>query len=194
MATINDMGIPGVGTGFLQPKLQNKWRVTFANMAGGVDSTPVSMQAITVSRPHLTHDEVELNRYNSRAWVASRHTWDPMTISLEDDIAGTASNVIQQQLQSQQWIIGAEGQWLASAAEGSLYKFATTISLLDGNEQVVEEWFVEGCWIKEANYNELSYGESAAVKIDLTVRFDNAHQVIGGYTGTNSALGGATRG
>ena len=48
MATINDIGIPGIGTGILHPKLKNRWRITFANMGAGADSQPLSMQAITV--------------------------------------------------------------------------------------------------------------------------------------------------
>ena len=34
MATINQFGIPGVGSGILQPKLKNRWRVTFVGMGG----------------------------------------------------------------------------------------------------------------------------------------------------------------
>ena len=62
MATINDFGIPGVGTGILQPKLKNRWRVTFANLGGGTDSQPLSMQAISATRPQLTFEEVALHR------------------------------------------------------------------------------------------------------------------------------------
>ena len=83
MATINDIGIPGVGSGILQPKLKNRWRVTFANLGGGVDSQPLSHQAITVTRPVLSFEEIQLDRYNSRAWVAGKHTFEPMTITLE---------------------------------------------------------------------------------------------------------------
>ena len=123
MATINDMGIPGVGTGILQPKLKNRWRVTFANLGGGTDSQPMSLQAVTLTRPVLSFEEVQLDRYNSRAWVAGKYTFEPMTITLEDDVSGSATQVVQDQLQRQQFLVGAEGQWLAAAGEGSLYKF-----------------------------------------------------------------------
>ena len=140
MSTINDFGIPGVGSGILHPKHKNRWRVTFANMGGGIDSQPVSMQAVTVTRPKLSFEEIELHRYNSRAWVAGKHNWEPLSLTIEDDVTGTASTVIQAQLQKQQWLIGAEGQWLAAAGEGSLYKFVTYIDQLDGNDQVIEKW------------------------------------------------------
>lgn len=192
MATINDFGIPGIGSGILHPKQKNRWRITFANMGGGTDSQPVSMQAITVSRPRLTMNEIELHRYNSVAWAAAKHSWEPMSLAVQDDVTGTASTVIQAQLQKQQWLIGSEGQFLATSGEASLYKFVTYLDQLDGNDQVIEKWTVEGCWIREANWGDLDYQSGDAVQIDLTIRFDHARQSIGGYKqGPGIATGGA---
>ena len=194
MATINDIGIPGVGTGILQPRMKNRWRVTFANMGGGADSQPLSLQAITLTRPVLSFEEVQLDRYNSRAYVAGKYTFEPMTITFEDDVSGTASQVLQEQLQNQQFLVGAEGQWLAAAGEGSLYKFVTYLDLLDGNDQVTEKWTIEGCWLQNIDYTDLDYSASEAVQITVTVRYDLARQDIGGYDqGQGVALGGAGR-
>lgn len=194
MATINDIGIPGVGTGILQPKLKNLWRVTFANLGGGADSQPLSLQAITVTRPSFSFEEVQLDRYNSRAWVAGKHTFEPMTITFEDDVTGSASKVLQAQLQKQQWLVGAEGPWLGKGEEGSLYKFVAYLDMLDGKEQVIEKWTVEGCWIQNIDYTDLDYADSAAVHITTTIRYDIARQDIGGYSaGEGVATGGAGR-
>lgn len=194
MSTINDIGIPGVGSGILQPKKKNLWRVTFANMGGGADSQPLSMQAVQVTRPKLTHEKIELRRYNSVSLIAGKHSWDPMTLTVQDDVTGTAAAVIQAQEQKQQWLIGAEGQWLAAAGEGSLYKYVTYLDLMDGNDQVIEKWTVEGCWIEIADYGELDYMSSDPVTITLTVSFDHARQNIGGYSqGLGIATGGAGR-
>lgn len=194
MATINDIGIPGVGSGILQPKQKNRWRITFANLGGGEDSQPLSMQAITVTRPVLNFEEIQLDRYVSRAWIAGKYTFEPMTLTFEDDVTGTASKVLQAQLQKQQWLIGAEGQWLAAAGEGSLYKFVTYLDLMDGNEQVIEKWTVEGCWLSNVDYSDLDYAAGDAVVISTTIRYDHARQNIGGYDqGEGVALGGAGR-
>jgi len=98
MATINDIGIPGVGTGILHPKQKNRWRVTFANLGGGVDSQPLSLQAITVKRPTISFEEIQLDRYTSRAWVAGKYTFEPIDVSFEDDVTGSATKVIQEQV------------------------------------------------------------------------------------------------
>lgn len=190
MSTIYDMGIPGVGSGILQPKLKNRWRVTFANLGGGTDSTPVSMQAVSISRPNVNFQEVELHRYNSKAWIASKHSWEPMSLTLEDDATGTATNVIQEQLQKQQWLVGAEGSWLATASSGSAYKFTAYLDLLDGNEQILEKWTYEGCWIVNCNWNELGYEDGEKVTITLSVRFDHARQDLSYNTSSiGTALG-----
>jgi len=193
LATINDIGIPGVGTGILQPKLKNRWRVTFSNLGGGTDSQPVSMQAISVTRPKLTFEEVVLHRYNSIAYVAGKHSWAALTLVVQDDIAGTASAVVQAQVSKQQQLIGAGAQWLAAASEGSKYKFVTIMDLLDGNDQVVESWNVEGCWLQDTDWATMEYASAAdPLTITMIVRFDHARQTIANYSeGPNSALGGA---
>lgn len=193
MATINDFGIPGVGTGILQPKLKNLWRVTFANLGGGTDSQPLSMQAVTVTRPSVTFEKTELNRYNSKAFIAGKHTWETMTLTVEDDVSGSATRVIQEQMNRQQWLIGAQGPWLGKGQEGSLYKFVTYLDMLDGREQLIERWIVEGCFIETADYTDLDYSDSSAVQITLTVSYDHARQgETSGYdAGEGVATGGA---
>lgn len=192
MATINDFGIPGVGTGILQPKQANKWRVTFQNFGAGTDSQPISMQAVTFARPTVKFNKVTLHRYNSISYIAGKHEWDAVELTIEDDVTGSASAAIQLQLQNQQWLIGSEGQWLATAGEGSIYKFATKIDMMDGNDQVIETWTLEGCWLENVKYGELTYENAEAVKIGLTISIDHARQFIGGYLqGPGIATGGA---
>ena len=188
MATISQSGIPGLGdfgNGILQPKLKNRWRVIFVNFGSSSSTAPhqnVSVQAVNVTRPVLNFDEVQLDRYNSRAWVAGKHMFDPMTLTVEDDVNGTAAAAIREQLAEQQWLTGAEGPWLAANNSASDYKFTTKLDLLDGNEQVVETWLIEGCWLQNVNYNDLDYAASEAVQITLNIRYDHAAQDIPGLT------------
>jgi len=190
MSTINNIGIPGVREmGIMQPKLKHKWRVTFASLGGEVDAKPVGAQAVQVERPKLSYDEVELNRYNSKAWVAGKYTFEPVTITIEDDISGTATQVISAQQDLQQFLIGAEGAYLQSAPEGALYKFVCTMQNLDGSNQVVESWVLEGCWLQNVDWGDLDYTASDAIQITMTIRFDHARQIVHGYAG-NGGQGG----
>jgi hypothetical protein len=69
----------------------------------------------------------------------------------------------------------------ASAAAGQDYKFQTNIEILDGGNGtsapvVLETWELYGCWLRTANYQQLNYGQSDAVTIQLTICYDNALQ------------------
>lgn len=190
MATLSQVGIAGVGNGMLHPKLKHKWRVTFAGMGGsGVDSKDLSLQAVNVTRPNLSFEEVPIHRYNSVAYVLGKHSFEPITLTVEDDITGRAGKVVQAQLEMQQKLIGADGAWLASAATASAYKFGTILELLDGNEQVVETWRVEGCMLTAVDFGDLDYSASESATITMTVRFDHARQELGGES-LGTALNG----
>lgn len=194
MATLSQAGIPGAGAGILHPKLKHKWQVKFtgfARLVSGASSRELTRQATSVSRPSISFDPVEIHRYNSTSYVAGRHTWDPIDLTIEDDITGLASYAIQGQIETQQRLVGADlpGDWLNSAATGSDYKFGMILELLDGNEAVVESWKLEGCFILTANYGDLSYDDSSAATIQLQIRFDHARQEL-----TGSGFGTASSG
>lgn len=194
MATLSQMGIPGAGTGVLHPKQKNKWRVTFGDvgrLVQGHNSRNLTMQATTITRPSLEFEEVTMHRYNSTAYVAGKHSWSDMQMTLEDDIGGLASKVVKAQLETQQRLVGVDldGRWLNTAATGSDYKFSVKLEQLDGDEGVVETWILEGAWIKSADFQDLDYSASDAVTIQLTVRFDHARSINSG-DGYGTALGG----
>lgn len=194
MATLSNMGIPGAGSGILHPKLKNKWRITFQDMGRlvtGTNSRNLTMQATTVSRPQVEFEEVMLHRYNSTAYVAGKHTWSPMNLTVEDDITGLASKVLKGQLETQQRLVGVDldGRWLNTAATGSDYKFGVKLEQLDGDEGVVETWILEGVFIQAADFGDLDYSASEAATITLTLRFDHARSIDAGE-GYGTALGG----
>lgn len=194
MATLSMFGIPGAGSGIFHPKLKNKWRLTFQDigrLVPGLNSRNLTMQATTVSRPQLEFQEVELHRYNSTAYIAGKHTWSAMNVTVEDDITGLASKVIKGQLETQQRLVGIDldGRWLNTAATGSDYKFGLKLEQLDGDEGVVETWILEGAMIQAADFSDLDYSASEAVTIQLTIRFDHARSIDSGE-GYGTALGG----
>lgn len=196
MSTLSQFGIPGAGFGNLHPKQKHKWQVRFVGLARAVPnaagiSKEITRQATNVSRPSLTFEEVPIHRYNTTSYIAGKTTWDPLSLTVEDDITGLASYAVQGQLETQQRIIGADlpGDWLNTAATGSDYKFGVILEQLDGNEGVVETWKLEGCFIVSANYGDLSYEDSTAVTIELSIRFDHARQELNGQ-GYGTALSG----
>lgn len=197
MATLSQVGIAGIGNGVLQPKAKNRWRAIFTGLGGtsGSASAPndLSLQVITATRPSLSWEEVQLDRYNSRVYVAGKHTFEPAQLKVEDDITNRASRAIQSQLEMQQRLIGVSGPWLNAAPTAYSYKFAMHLEMLDGNEAVTELWIYEGCYFQSVNWGDMDYATGEKVTIDLTVRFDHARQVLDSSV-TGSAIGGIFNG
>lgn len=188
MALITDLGVDGGG--IAQPRLKHKWRVSFQNMAG--DSEPLKLQALSADRPKLTFEEVVLDRYNSKAYVAGKHSFEPLNITFEDDLNGGVTSALQEQVELQQNIIGLNAApRLPSAASGQDYKFSINMELLDGNVSVVESWIIEGVYIANLDYDGVDYTTSESVKVTVSFRFDHARQNVNPAGLSGKATGGA---
>lgn len=182
--TLNNLSVYGSDGGagnqtLLMPKLQYRFRVEFLNF-GFLDdnqgSLALTRQIIDLARPQVQFDEITLNVYNSRIYLAGKHTWQPLSMNIRDDANGQVSKAVGQQLQKQ-----LDFQQQASAAAGGDYKFTTIIDILDGGNGtaapvILETWELYGCYLQQANYQTLNYGTSDAVTIALTLRYDNALQ------------------
>jgi len=129
-----------------------------------------------IQRPNVSFEEVTLDIYNSKVYLAGKHAWQETQINLRDDAAGNVSKLVGQQLQKQFDFVEQ-----ASAATGQDYKFQINYEILDGGNgvlvpNVLEAWELYGCFIKSANYNNLDYKSNEPATIQLSIRFDNAIQ------------------
>lgn len=173
MADLTQFGVPTVGgNAVMMPKLQYRFRTLLLNFGQGNGSTlDVTQNVISVTRPSLTHDEITVDAYNSRVYLAGKHTWEAITLTIRDDINNTASKQIAQQLQRQL------SQGLQSAPPAGFdYKFGMVIQQLDGSQpgNVLESWTLNGCFIQNVNYGENNYATSDVMTITLQIRYDNA--------------------
>jgi len=178
--------------GLLMPKLQYRFRVSFENFGISTPTTELTKQVIDVTRPQLTFENMEIPIYNSKVYLAGKHTWNPLTVNLREDVSNNVQKLVGEQLQKQ-----FDFMEQASAAAGVDYKFATRIEILDGGNgaytpNVLETWEVYGCYITEANYGSLAYANNEPVQVTLNIQYDNAVQLTNGVgvgTQTRSAAG-----
>jgi hypothetical protein len=184
MADLTKFGVPTAGgNAMVMPKLQYRFRVQLYNFGVGNGTTlDLTQNVMSVTRPSLTHDEITLDSYNSKVYLAGKHTWEPLTLTVRDDINNTVTKQISQQLQKQL------SQGLQSApTAGRDYKFGMVIEQLDGSNggainvngggngsNVLETWSLNGCFIQNANYGENNYATSDVMQITLQIRFDAA--------------------
>lgn len=189
MANIRDIGIPEISNGMAHPKKTNLWRVIFQGIAGGGEARSLSAQVIAFKTPTVRTEKIILRRYNSRSQIASHYEFEPITMTVEDDIGGRASSILTAQHELQQRLIGASpNPYMSVARAGEDYKFATRFDQMDGGERILESWIIEGCFIESIDHGERSYDQHEAVKIQVTMSIDHAYHVSYGVDG--SAIGG----
>ena len=164
--------------GLLMPKLQYRFRVSLENFgvsAGEV--TELTKQVADVTRPNVSFETMTIDVYNSRVYLAGKHTWEPITLNLREDVNNNVQKLVGEQLQKQ-----FDFYEQSSAASGQDYKFVTRIEILDGGNganvpNVLETFELYGCYCESANYNSLAYSNSTdPVSVTLAIRYDNAIQ------------------
>lgn len=197
MALLTDFGTIPEANGILHPQTKHKWRVYFYGFGGprgnttssSNDSVILTLQAIQGDRPKIEFDEIELHRYNSRAWVLGKHNYQPANWIFESDIGGRVSTIFQEQLEKQQAIIApGTGRVLNSASSGQQYKFAMIAQMLDGDITPIESWAYEGCSLTNVDNDNLEYAVSDRIVINATIRYDHVRQLVTGIPG--NATGG----
>jgi len=162
--------------GLLMPKLKYRFRALFENLGVSTPRTELTKQVMDITRPNLTFEEMEVPVYNSRVYLAGKHSWEPITVNFRDDVNGSVSRLLGEQVQKQFDVMEQ-----ASAAAGIDYKFITRFEILDGGNgasvaNVLETWELYGCFIQNVNYNDLNYASNEPVTITAAIRFDNAIQ------------------
>ena len=162
--------------GLLMPKLKYRFRVMFENFGVSTPRTELTKQVIDITRPSVTFEEMEVPIYNSRVYLAGKHSWEPMTVNFRDDVNGSVSKLVGEQIQKQ-----FDFMEQAGASAGIDYKFITRVETLDGGNgasspNVLETWELYGCFIANANYNDMNYASAEPATIALSIRFDNAVQ------------------
>ena len=190
-------GDSAASQGLLMPKLQYRFRVTLENFGVSTPTTELTKQVVDVTRPTVSFEEMTIDVYNSRAYLAGKHAWEAITLNLREDVNNNVQKLVGEQLQKQ-----FDFMEQASAASGTDYKFLTRIEILDGGNgdltpNVLETWECYGCYVNEANYNTLNYATNEPVSITLSITYDNAVQTpedTGVGTDVGRTLGTAATG
>ena len=139
----------------------------------------------------VSFEEMTIDVYNSRAYLAGKHAWEAITLNLREDVNNNVQKLVGEQLQKQ-----FDFYEQSSAASGQDYKFTTRIEILDGGNgantpNILETFELYGCFVQNAAYNQLAYSANEPVTVTLAIRYDNAIQTPEG-TGIGTAVGRTT--
>jgi hypothetical protein len=177
-------GDSAASQGLLMPKLQYRFRVSLENFGVSTPTTELTKQVVDVTRPTVAFEPMEIHAYNSKAYLAGKHTWSPITLNLREDVNNAVQKLVGEQLQKQ-----FDFMEQSSPVSGQDYKFTTRIEILDGGNgvytpNVLETFELYGCFITNANYNTLAYQTNEPVTVTLEIQYDNAIQ-----TDTDGGIG-----
>jgi hypothetical protein len=181
-SSISRMSVPTASDGssspqgLLMPKLSYRFRILFENLGVSGNTTELTKQVVDFTRPKVNFPEISLPIYNSTVYLAGKPAWDPVTVNIRDDATGEVARLVGEQIQKQ-----FDFSEQASAASGTDYKFKIVCQILDGargvsTPNILESWELYGCYIVNADYGTLNYGDNNALQIALQIRFDNAVQ------------------
>ncbi|MEK9699455.1 MAG: hypothetical protein VW270_26995, partial [Candidatus Poseidoniales archaeon] len=87
--------------GLLMPKLQYRFRVVLENFGVSTPRSELTKQVVDVTRPNISFDPVTLDAYNSRVYMAGKHTWEAVTLNVRDDVNNEVTKLVGEQLQKQ---------------------------------------------------------------------------------------------
>jgi len=169
----------------IQPKLQYRFKIEFDGMGGVTDTFAATKNVVDVTIPTFEQEAVQLDSYVSRYYVAGKHTLGTFNVNLRNDANNTVSGLIQAQLDRQH---NAFHQ--SHAPSAGAIKFNTKIMMLNGSNgdadwpqgggsgaEIIEAWFITGCWLTNVEWGSLNYGTSDPVQIALTLRPDNVFHI-----------------
>lgn len=188
MANLAKFGVPldGNKLGILHPKQKYRFRVIWQNFGENNGLREMTANVMTVTRPQITYEDIKLDSYNSVAWIMGKHSFEPIEIKLRDDITNSVISSVGAQIQKQM-----NHYEQTSAVAGINYKFSMEIQSLDGTDNdALESWVLDGCFIQNATYSEGDYASGEVNEVTLSIRYDNATNVSGPNTNDGTTVGG----
>lgn len=189
MSCHSKFGVPinGVPLGILQPKLKYKFRVLFFGLGYNPDTTAAIRQVKMATRPKVKFTDIDVHSYNSIAYVHGKHEWETVDITFYTDITNGVETLIGEQIQKQ---MNFHEQ--TQAVAGANYKFRAEVHTLDGRHtEELEKWDLCGCYINNYTTSDGDYTAGGETnEITITLRYDNAIQLVGPNTNDGTTVGG----
>ncbi len=144
-----------------EPKRNFRWVLAIE----GIDAFIVK----TAARPSISIEEIPIEYINHRRYIAGKHSFEAMTVTLHDPIAPSGAQ------QVMEWVRTHFEAVSGRAGYADFYKRDLQLKMLDPVGTVVELWDVKGAFITAADFGGgLDYSSSDPSEISLTLRYDLA--------------------
>ena len=120
-------------------------------------------------KPTITNTAVELDMINVKRYVAGKHAWDTITMTLYDAIVPSGAQAVME------WVRLHHESATGRDGYSSFYKKTLKLHQLSPLGEIIEEWQLNGAFITSADFGELDWTDSGeAMSISLTLAIDYA--------------------
>tara|TARA_R110000787_G_scaffold161479_7_gene274877 strand:+ start:6979 stop:7467 length:489 start_codon:yes stop_codon:yes gene_type:complete len=144
-----------------EPKKKNRFILRFPSSLGinewYVEST---------SRPNISIGSVEIPFLNTSTYVAGRFVWNTINVTFRDPIGPSAAQALMEWTRLHAESVTGRMGYAAG------YKKDIDLEMLDPTGVVVEKWILQGTFLTDVNFNDLSYSDEGLANISATLRPD----------------------
>ena len=128
-----------------------------------------SMLLKKAARPKISFDDVTLDHINIQRKLKGKGKWEDVSITLYDPIVPSGAQAVME------WVRLSHESVTGRAGYAEFYKKDVKINMLGPVGDIVEEWTMKGCYIKEADFGEVDWSSQADVaEITMSLRYDYA--------------------
>ena len=144
-----------------EPKKKNRFILRFPSSLG-INEWYVS----TTLRPSANIGSVEIPFLNTSTYVAGRFVWNTINVTFKDPIGPSAAQALMEWFRLHAESVTGRMGYAAG------YKKDIELDMLDPTGVVVEKWIIQGTFITDLNFNDLSYSDEGLADISVTLRPD----------------------
>jgi hypothetical protein len=145
-----------------EPKRKNRFILSFPSSLG-INSWFVE----SASRPQINIGATPIPFLNTETYVAGRFTWETINVTFRDPIGPSAAQALME------WVrLHAESVTGRMGYAAGYKKDDVTLEMLDPTGVAVEKWILQGTFLTNVNFNDLSYGDDGLATISATLRPD----------------------
>ena len=117
-------------------------------------------------KPTITNTAVELDMINVKRYVAGKHAWVTITMTLYDAIVPSGAQAVME------WVRLHHESATGRDGYSSFYKKQIRLHQLSPIGEVVEEWILNGAFITSAGFGTYDWSSDAVQEIEITVQYD----------------------
>jgi hypothetical protein len=149
-----------------EPKRKNRFLIRFPSSLG-INEWYVESAA----RPKMTINSTEIEFLNTSTYVAGRFVWETLDVTFRDPIGPSASQALME------WVRLHAESVTGRMGYAAGYKKDIELEMLDPTGVVVEKWVLQGTFLTNIDFQDLSYSDDDIAKINCTLRMDRCIQI-----------------